>query len=168
MPIGSWIKDLFTGEANNIITSIGDTAKKFITTETDRQAFEIELRKAALELQKLEMEAESKRLDDVASARDMYKSDSSVQKWIALSFVIAYFLLTGLMLWLATGWLGISQASLPDWAITLISSLFGAMSAKVSTVVDFYFGSSKGSHDKDETFAADIQKIMSINKNDNS
>lgn len=160
MAIASWITDLFTGGAANIITAVGDTAKKFITTDADKQAFELELRKAALELQKLEMDAESKRLDDVMSARDMYKSDSSVQKYIALSFVIAYFLLTALMLWMTTGWLGISKAALPDWAITLISTVFGAMSAKVSTVVDFYFGSSKGSHDKDANFATDVQKIM--------
>ena len=161
MPISSWIADLIGGGAAKIVESVGDTAKKFITTEADRQQFELELRRAGLDIQRLEMDAESKRLDDVASARDMYKTDSSVQKWIALAFVIAYFLLTGLMLWMLTGWLGLSKSAIPDWGITLISTIFGAMSAKVSTVVDFYFGSSKGSHDKDETFASDVKTIMS-------
>lgn len=156
----SWLTDLIGGGASKIIESVGDTAKKFITTDADRQQFELALRSAGLELQKLEMDAESKRLDDVASAREMYKTDSSVQKWIALAFVIAYFLLTGLMLWMLTGWLGLSKAVIPDWGITLISTIFGAMSAKVSTVMDFYFGSSKGNQDNDAAFASDVKTIM--------
>ena len=43
-------------------------------------------------------------------------------------------------------------------AVSLISSVFGTMSAKVNTIVDFLFGGSKGRDDSEERVAAAFEK----------
>jgi hypothetical protein len=150
MGVPKWLGAILGEGTGNIITSIGDTAKKFITTEQDRQAFELELQKAALDAKRLEMEAEQKYFEDRANARDMYKHDNSLQKVYAMTFLVGYILLTGVMLYFLMGWVGAKEINVPEWAIALISSIYGALSTKVSTVTDFYFGSSQGSREKDE------------------
>ena len=40
----SFLTDLFTSSAGTLVKDIGDTAKKFITTESDRLAFELEMK----------------------------------------------------------------------------------------------------------------------------
>lgn len=150
MGVPSWIGKILGKGTGDIITSIGDTAKKFITTEQDRQAFELALREAALEAKKLEMEAEQKYFEDRSSARDMYKHDSSLQKIFAMTFLVGYIVLTVVMLYLLVGWIGERAVNIPDWAVALISSIYGALSAKVGTITDFLFGSSQGSREKDE------------------
>jgi hypothetical protein len=105
---------------------------------------------AALDAKRLEMEAEQKYFEDRASARDMYKADNSLQKVYAMTFLVGYILLTGVMLYFLMGWIGAKEVNVPDWAVALISSIYGALSAKVGTVTDFYFGSSQGSREKDE------------------
>lgn len=41
-----------------------------------------------------------------------------------------------------------SSPDLPEWAIALISAIFGGLSGKVNTITDYIFGSSQGSADK--------------------
>lgn len=78
---------------------------------------------------------------DKSSARDMYKADSSLQKIFALVFLVAYIFLTGVMFWMVF-WSSKDSVSLSDFGITTISTLFGAMSAKINTIIDFLFGAS--------------------------
>ena len=150
MGVPAWIGTILGKGTGDIITSIGDTAKKFITTEQDRQAFELALQKAAIDSKRLEMEAEQKYFEDRSSARDMYKHDSSLQKIFAMTFLVGYIVLTVVMLYLLVGWIGERAVNIPDWAVALISSIYGALSAKVGTITDFLFGSSQGSREKDE------------------
>lgn len=150
MGVPSWIGKILGKGTGDIITSIGDTAKKFITTEQDRQAFELALQKAAIDSKRLEMEAEQKYFEDRSSARDMYKHDSSLQKIFAMTFLVGYIVLTVVMLYLLVGWIGERAVNIPDWAVALISSIYGALSAKVGTITDFLFGSSQGSREKDK------------------
>jgi hypothetical protein len=150
MGVPSWIGKILGKGTGDLISTIGDTAKKFITTEADRQSFELALREAALEAKKLEMEAEQEYFKDRSSARDMYKHDSSLQKIFAMTFLVGYIVLTVVMLYLLVGWIGEKAVNIPDWAVALISSIYGALSAKVGTITDFLFGSSQGSREKDE------------------
>ncbi len=146
----AWLGAILGKGTGDLISSIGDTAKQFITTEADRQAFEIALQKASLDAKRLEMEAEQKYFEDRASARDMYKHDSSLQKIFAITFLVGYIALTVVMLYLLVGWIGAKAIEIPDWAVALLSSIYGALSAKVGTITDFLFGSSQGSREKDE------------------
>lgn len=155
MAVSDWLGSLLSGGASTIVKTVGDTAKQFITTEADRQQFELALKGADLEVKKLAMEAESKYFEDRQSAREMYKTDSSLQKIFAMTFLVGYILLTIVLVLMVFKIAGID---VPAWEVSLISMIFGAMSSKVNTIVDFLFGSSKGSHDKDEKIAALTQK----------
>ncbi len=148
-----WLTDLLGGQATSIITGIGDTAKKFITTDQDRMAFELEQQKAAFELKKLMLTAEEKYFEDTKSAREMYKTDSSIQKILALLFTVSFFAFMVFLLFM------LKDAALPPAQENLIFTMFGALSGIMVTIIGFYFGSSKGSADKDDKFA----KIVSAN-----
>tara|TARA_R110000824_G_scaffold22084_11_gene81409 strand:- start:10300 stop:10746 length:447 start_codon:yes stop_codon:yes gene_type:complete len=77
-------------------------------------------------------------VEDRKSARVLYSSDSSVQKILAVVFTVAYFLLSYIMF----KYFIEEDISLGEFEISFISTIFGAMSAKVNTVVDFFFGGS--------------------------
>lgn len=81
--MADWISDLIGGGASKIITATADAAKQFITTDADRAQFDLAVRKAELDVQKLSMDAESARLSDVQSAREMFKSDNRTQRLLA-------------------------------------------------------------------------------------
>lgn len=154
MAMPAWLSSILGKGTGDLISSIGDTAKKFITTEADRQAFELALNRAALDAKRLEMEAEQAYFNDRASARDMYKTDNKLQKMFAMTFLVGYVVLTVVMLYLVVGWIGAKAIAIPDWAVALISTIYGALSSKVNTIVDFLFGSSQGSREKDEILKA--------------
>ena len=77
-------------------------------------------------------------VEDRKSARLLYSSDSTVQKILATVFTLAYFILSYIMF----RYFIEEDISLGEFEIGFISTIFGAMSAKVNTVVDFFFGGS--------------------------
>ena len=77
-------------------------------------------------------------VEDRKSARVLYSSDSSVQKVLATVFTVAYFALSFIMF----KYFVEEDIQLGEFEISFISTIFGAMSAKVNTVVDFFFGGS--------------------------
>ena len=130
--IKTLIKTLI-GNASNILDEV-------ITTDEERaQAKErLEALLKTHEKEMFELEVEDRK-----SARRMYTDDSSIQKILATVFTIAYFVLSFIMFrYFVTG-----DLNLGEFEISFISTIFGAMSAKVNTVVDFFFG---GSHGKKE------------------
>jgi len=156
----SWITDLIGGGASKIVDSVVTGVDKFVTSDEDRQKLQMMKAEAEFELKKLAFDAEGERLKDVSDARAMYKSDNGLQKIFAMTFLVGYIMLTIFMLWMITEWVGGQKIIVPDWGVALISTVYGQMSGKVSTIVDFLFGSSKSSSDKNETIEA-MQKIPS-------
>jgi hypothetical protein len=68
----------------------------------------------------------------------MYKDDAFIQKVLATLFTAAYFGLSFMMFKVFV----VKEINLGEFEISFISTIFGAMSAKVNTVVDFFFGGS--------------------------
>jgi hypothetical protein len=68
----------------------------------------------------------------------MYKDDAFIQKVLATLFTAAYFGLSFMMF----RFFVMKDIELGEFEISFISTIFGAMSAKVNTVVDFFFGGS--------------------------
>ncbi len=99
-------------------------------------------------------ELEELSVRDRESARKMYESDSTLQTIYAIVFLVSYMLLIVAMLIFIynvsagdvseSGRL-IAKLEIPEWAVAFLSSLFGAMTAKISTITDFLFGGSKSS-----------------------
>lgn len=118
-----------------IVDSAGKILDAVITTDKEREEAKLGLKKVLLSAEKEAFESEVK---DRESARNMYQDDAIVQKILATVFTVAYFGLTYLMFnYFVTG-----DIDLNDYEISFISTVFGAMSAKVNTIVDFFFGGS--------------------------
>ena len=129
--IGKFIGGLF-GKVVNNAEGILD---KVITTDKERDEAKLALKQLLLEA---EREAFAKEVEDRKSARDMYKDDAIIQKILATLFTIAYFGLSFMMF----RFFVLGEMDLGEFEISFISTIFGAMSAKVNTVVDFFFGGS--------------------------
>ena len=123
---------------SQLIGNAGTILDEVITTDEERlaakQRLETLLKKHEKQMFELEVE-------DRKSARSLYKNDSQIQKILATIFTVAYFSLSFVMF----RYFVIGDITLGEFEITFISTIFGAMSAKVNTIVDFFFG---GSSDK--------------------
>lgn len=129
------INNIIGGLFGKIVDNAEGILDKVITTDKERDDAKIALRRLLLDAEK---EAFAKEVEDRKSARDMYKDDAIIQKVLASLFTIAYFGLTYVMF----KYFVQSSIDLSDYEIGFISTVFGAMSAKVNTIVDFFFGGS--------------------------
>jgi len=124
-----------SGLFGKIVDNAEGILDKVITTDKERDEAKLALKRLLLEAEK---EAFAKEVEDRKSARDMYKDDAFIQKILATLFTAAYFGLSFMMFRVFV----MKDLDLGEFEISFISTIFGAMSAKVNTVVDFFFGGS--------------------------
>ena len=129
--IGKFIGGLF----GKVVDNAEGILDKVITTDKERDEAKLALRRLLLDA---ETEAFKQEVEDRKSARDMYKDDALIQKVLATLFTAAYFGLSFMMFKVFV----VKEINLGEFEISFISTIFGAMSAKVNTVVDFFFGGS--------------------------
>ena len=129
--IGNIIGGLFS----KVVDNAEGILDKVITTDKERDEAKLAIKSILLEAEK---EAFAKEVEDRKSARDMYKDDAIIQKILATLFTVAYFGLSFMMF----RYFVMGDLNLGEFEISFISTIFGAMSAKVNTVVDFFFGGS--------------------------
>ena len=131
---------MIKGLIKSLIGNASSILDEVITTDEERAAAKQKLEELLKTHEKEMFELE---VEDRKSARTMYSDDASIQKVLATVFTVAYFALSFIMFrYFVTG-----DLNLGEFEISFISTIFGAMSAKVNTVVDFFFG---GSHGKKE------------------
>ena len=129
--IGNIIGGLFS----KVVDNAEGILDKVITTDKERDEAKLALKRLLLNTEK---EVFAKEVEDRKSARDMYKDDAIIQKILATLFTVAYFGLSFMMFRVFI----MGDLDLGEFEISFISTIFGAMSAKVNTVVDFFFGGS--------------------------
>ena len=129
------IKNLVGGLFSTIVENAEGILDKVVTTDKERDEAKLAIKRILLEA---EQQAFAKEVEDRKSARDMYKDDAIIQKILATLFTIAYFGLSFMMF----RFFVLGEMNLGEFEISFISTIFGAMSAKVNTVVDFFFGGS--------------------------
>ena len=129
--IGNIVGSLFS----KVVDNAEGILDKVITTDKERDEAKLALKRLLLEA---EQEAFKQEVEDRKSARDMYKDDAIIQKILATLFTIAYFGLSFMMF----RFFVMGDIDMGEFEISFISTIFGAMSAKVNTVVDFFFGGS--------------------------
>ena len=129
--IGKLVGGLFS----KVVDNAEGILDKVITTDKERDEAKLALKRLLLEA---EQEVFAKEVEDRKSARDMYKDDAIIQKILATLFTVAYFGLSFMMFRVFV----MQDINLGEFEISFISTIFGAMSAKVNTVVDFFFGGS--------------------------
>ena len=129
------INNLVGGLFGKIVDNAEGILDKVITTDKERDEAKLALKKLLLDA---EREAFAKEVEDRKSARDMYKDDAIIQKVLATLFTVAYFGITFVMF----NYFVTKSIDLGEFEISFISTIFGAMSAKVNTIIDFFFGGS--------------------------
>ena len=129
--INNWVGGLF----GKIVDNAEGILDKVITTDKERDEAKLALKKLLLDA---EREAFAKEVEDRKSAREMYKDDAIIQKVLATLFTVAYFGITFVMF----NYFVTKSINLGEFEISFISTIFGAMSAKVNTIIDFFFGGS--------------------------
>ena len=134
------INNILGGLFGKVVDNAEGILDEIITTDEEREKVKLELKKIMLDA---EREAFAKEVEDRKDARDMYKDDAFIQKVLASIFTVAYFRLTYVMF----RYFVLKDVVLGDYEIGFISTTFGAMSAKVNTIIDFFFG---GSSNKNE------------------
>ena len=135
--IGKFVNGLF----GKIVDNAEGILDKVVTTDKERDEAKLALRRLLLEA---EAEAFAKEVEDRKSARDMYKDDAFIQKVLATLFTAAYFGLSFMMF----RYFVMGDIEMGEFEISFISTIFGAMSAKVNTVVDFFFGGSSKKYEQ--------------------
>jgi|TARA_R110000796_G_scaffold195187_1_gene311706 hypothetical protein len=135
------INNLLGGILSKVVDNAEGILDKVITTDKERDEAKLALKKLLLDA---EREAFAKEVEDRKDARSMYKDDAIIQKILATLFTVAYFGLTYTMF----KYFVLNELELSDYEIGFISTTFGAMSAKVNTIIDFFFGGSSQKQDK--------------------
>ena len=129
------VGNIFGGIIGKVVENAEGILDKVITTDKERDAAKLAIKKLMLEAEK---EAFAKEVEDRKSARDLYKDDAIIQKVLATLFTIAYVGITFVMF----NYFVTKTLELGEFEISFISTIFGAMSAKVNTIIDFFFGGS--------------------------
>jgi hypothetical protein len=124
----------------NLVKDSSKILDEVITTDEERLKAKHELKSL---LKNHEQSMYQLEVEDRKSARMMYQDDSNIQKILATIFTVAYFILSFVL----ARYFVIGDINLGEFEISFISTLFGAMSAKVNTIIDFFFG---GSSKKDK------------------
>ena len=137
--IGNIVGSLFS----KVVDNAEGILDKVITTDKERDEAKLALKRLLLEA---EQEAFAKEVEDRKSARDMYKDDAFIQKILATLFTAAYFGLSFMMF----RYFVMDDIEMGEFEISFISTIFGAMSAKVNTVVDFFFGGSSKKNEQQQ------------------
>ena len=129
------VNNILGGLFGKVVENAEGILDKVITTDKERDAAKLALKQIMLDA---EREAFAKEVEDRKSARDLYKDDAIIQKVLATLFTIAYFGITFVMF----NYFVTKSIDLGEFEISFISTIFGAMSAKVNTIIDFFFGGS--------------------------
>ncbi len=136
---------LFAGKAKDIVTGVFDGLDKVFTSKEEKAQAQLLAEQEVNRHIEALIDQGNKELElvlgDKQSAREMYKFNSSLQKIYALSFLAMYTILSGVILWNILYYAQSGKFIISEFGSMFISTLFGGMSAKLSTITDFLFGS---------------------------
>ena len=152
-----FLTDLFAGGASQLVDSIGNALDKNITTTEEKMQLELEMKKAdwqfQTEMRKLSVEEKQLVFQDIDSARKMAsavqtspnasKLSKNVSPILALGTTLLTFVLFYLLIF--------QRKQLEENnSKEIVLYILGVLSAIITQVYSFYFGSSQGSSDKNQ------------------
>ncbi|MCC6582957.1 MAG: hypothetical protein IT271_04580 [Chitinophagales bacterium] len=155
----SFITNLFSGGASTLVDSVGKVLDNVITTKEEKQQLDNELRKSEMQfqidMQKMAIEEKQMVLGDVANARqretavqtseNATKLAKNVSPYLALGTVVLTFVLFYVLIF--------QSDVIPDDKRDIILYILGVLSATLTQIYSYYFGSSAGSKEKDKAIA---------------
>ncbi len=163
----SFITKLFSGGAGNIVESIGNALDNVITTKEEKMTLENEIKKAEmqynLELKKLNIAEEELFLKDVQSARtrevDIQSNQhastlgKNISSYLAIAATVLCFAMFFTLIFNYDVFSKAENQGIKD----VIIYILGVLSALLTQVYSYYFGSSSGSADKTKTIAQALE-----------
>ncbi|HET7819463.1 MAG TPA: hypothetical protein VFL70_09155 [Bacteroidia bacterium] len=150
----SLTSDLFSGATSKLVDSVGNTVNKVVATPSEKIQLDNEIRKAKmdyeLEMQKLSIEERKMMYNDLSNARTREqtiqqsntasKLGKNVSSYLAIVATVLCFALFYILVFNRE----IVSAESKD----IIIYILGVLSALLTQVYSYYFGSSSGSADK--------------------
>ena len=154
-----FIQDLFSGGASTLVDSVGKVLDNVVTTKEEKMQLENEIRKSEiqfqLEMKKLSNEEQRMIMDDMNSARNREvqiqtsENASTLAKSVSPILAFGTTLLTMLFFYI----LVFKPNSISADSKEIVLYILGVLSAILTQVYSYYFGSSAGSADKAKTIA---------------
>jgi len=154
-----FLQDLFSGGANTLVDSVGKVLDNVVTTKEEKMQLDNEIRKSEmqfqLDLKKLSNEEQQMTLGDMSNARQREvqimnrekatKLNRNLMPVMAMSTIVIVLALFYVLIFSPT----VVKSESKD----IIMYILGVLSALLTQIYSYYFGSSQGSADKSRTLA---------------
>ncbi len=153
-----FLQNLFSGGAGSLVDSVGKVLDNVVTTKEEKMQLENEIRKSEMQFQidikKLSNEEQQMILGDISSARqrdiqvqnaNTTKLNKNLMPILAFGTIVLVFSLFYILIF--------SPALIHDGGKEIAMYLLGILSAVLTQIYSYYFGSSAGSADKSKTLA---------------
>jgi len=154
-----FLQNLFSGGASTLVDSVGNVLDKVVTTKEEKMQLEIEMRKSEMQFQldmkKLSNEEQQMILGDISSARQrevqMMNSENATKLNRNLMPIMALGTITLVLSLFFV--LVFTPTIIQSESKEIVMYILGVLSAVLSQVYGYYFGSSAGSAEKSRTLA---------------
>jgi hypothetical protein len=162
--IMSFISDFLSGGASTLVDSVGKVLDNVITTKEEKQQLDNEIRKSEMQFQldmkRLSLEEQQAILGDMSNARSREVQMMSIEGNTKLNKNLMPLMALGtIVIVLALFYVLVFTPSvIKTESKDVIIYILGVLSAVLTQIYSYYFGSSIGSADKQKT-------INSFNKN---
>ena len=146
-----FLQDLFSGGANTLVDSVGKVLDNVVTTKGEKMQLENEIRKSEmqfqLDLKKLSLEEQQLIIGDVSNARNREiqvqtsEHATKLAKNVSPYLAIGTAFLTMLFFYI----LVFRPDSISNDSKEIVLYILGVLSAVLTQIYSYYFGSSAGS-----------------------
>ena len=153
----AFLQDLFSGGANTLVDSVGKVLDNVVTTKGEKMQLENEIRKSEmqfqLDLKKLSLEEQQLIIGDVSNARNreiQVLSAPNSSWWTKNTqhvLAVGTVLITLLFFYI----LVFKPKSISTESRDIVLYILGILSAILTQIYSYYFGSSAGSAAKQKT-----------------
>jgi hypothetical protein len=154
-----FLQNLFSGGASTLVDSVGKVLDNVVTTKEEKMQLDNEIRKSEmqfqLDLKKLSNEEQQMILGDMNNARQREvqimnsekatKLNRNLMPVMALSTIVIVLALFYVLIF--------SPTVIKSESKDVIMYILGVLSALLTQIYSYYFGSSQGSADKSRTLA---------------
>ena len=159
-----FLQDLFSGGASTLVDSVGRVLDNVVTTKEEKMSLDNEIRKSEmqfqLDMQKLSNEEQQMIIGDLNSARQRevqvqtseYATQlaKNVSPYLALGTTLITMILFFILIF--------RPGEVPQDSKEIILYILGVLSAILTQIYSYYFGSSAGSAAKSHTIANIMEK----------
>jgi hypothetical protein len=151
MPIPGFLKNIFAGGAGELVKSIGDAADKIFTSKEEKAAFlqaaASEINRNMEKMQELATQETEALLKDNDSARNRETQIATSEHAPLLNKVVTPILALGIIILTFTLFYMVMFKALGAEK-DIVIYILGVLSAVVTQIISYYFGSSQGSANK--------------------